>query len=98
MADITRLKGITSGESETFRRCGLNTVEDLWLRCAKDNDGITSLASQSKMQKDRLIDLLVAEGMRQPGRFRSAWFKSHWLDILIFGIALVLIVGVWRRW
>jgi hypothetical protein len=98
MPDIEKLKGISQIESKTLRDCGINSVEDLWVRISEEHDnGLSKLANQSGLQKDRLIDLLASEGMRQPGRFGSAWFKHHWLDILIVAIALVLTVFVWRK-
>ena len=97
MADIRKLKGISKSESELFRKCGINTVEDLWLSIDEGKGGPAGLATKSHIEKSRLIDLLVAEGMREPGRFGASWLKSHWLDIFVLAITLLLVLGIWRR-
>jgi hypothetical protein len=95
MADIGKLKGITITEAASLRESTLETVEELWLRIAAD-DSFESLMDQSGIKKNRLIDLLVEEGMQQPG-FASAWLKHHWLDVLIFLLAVTFAFCVWRR-
>jgi len=95
MADIGKLKGITITEAKALRKSELKTVEDLWLRIAAD-DGLESLMDQSGIEKNRLIDLLVEEGMRQPG-FVRGWLRRHWLDVLILLLAVTFAVCVWLR-
>jgi hypothetical protein len=97
MADIGKLKGITGAEVEALRKkCQIETVESLWLRVSSAENGWKSLTDNSGIEKKRLIDLLAAEGMRQPG-FAGAWFKRHWLDVLTLLLALALALGIWRR-
>jgi hypothetical protein len=97
MADICKLKGITDAEATALReKCQIETVEDLWLRINSAENPWKSLAANSGIEKKRLIDLLAAEGMRQPG-FAGAWFKRHWLDVLILLLMLALGLGIWRR-
>jgi hypothetical protein len=95
MADIGKLKGITITEAKALRESELKTVEDLWLRIAAD-DGLESLMDQSGIEKNRLIDLLVEEGMRLPG-FVRGWLRHHWLDVLILLLAVTFAVCVWLR-
>lgn len=95
MANIGKLKGIATTEAAILRESNVETVEDLWLRIAAD-DGLDSLMVQIHLEKTRLIDLLAAEGMRQPG-FAHAWLKHHWLDVLILLLAVTFAFCVWRR-
>jgi hypothetical protein len=98
MADIGKLKGITDAEAEGLRKkCEVRTVEALWLRISNADDSAwKSLTDNSGIEKKRLIDLLAAEGRREPG-FAGAWFNRHWLDVLILLIALALALGTWLR-
>jgi len=98
MADIRKLKGISKSERDLFRACGINTVEDLWLSIDEGKGGVAGLATRSRIEKSRLIELLVAEGMRQPGRFGSSWLKNHWLDIFVIAVMLILGFGIRQRW
>jgi len=98
MSDLSKLKTIRQSDVESLRACGINTIEDLWLRISDEQDNeLASLADASGIHKERLIDLLAAEGKRQPGRWGSAWIKQHWLDVLVVGIVLALALAVLRR-
>ena len=98
MSDLSKLKTIRQSDVESLRACGINTIEDLWLRISDEQDNeLASLADASGIRKERLIDLLAAEGKRQPGRLGSAWIKQHWLDVLVVGIVLALALAVLRR-
>ena len=97
MADIGKLNGITAAEAEDLRKkCEIHTVEALWLRISDGDGAWKSLIDKSGIKKERLIDLLAAEGIRQQG-FAGEWFKRHWVDVLILLVALALAVGIWRR-
>lgn len=98
MSDLSKLKTIRESDVESLRACGVNTIEDLWLRISEEQDNeLASLADKSGIKKERLIDLLATEGQRQSGRLGSAWIKQHWLDLLVVGIVLVLALAVLRR-
>src|ERR1043166_38264 len=97
MADIHKLKGITSAEADALRtKCQIATVEDLWLRVSGAKNALQSLKENSGIEKKRLIDLLAAEGMRRTG-FAGAWFNHHWPDLLILLVALALAFLISRR-
>lgn len=97
MADISKLKGITQEEAQKLRRANVNTVEQLWLRISEEQDaGLAPLATQIDMTQERLMDLLVAEGLRHTTGFGTAWFKRHWLDIVIIVGLLAVGALIWR--
>jgi hypothetical protein len=98
MSDLRKLKTLRDGDIDSLRACGINTIEDLWLRISEEQDNeLAKLANESGIDKKRLIDLLAAEGQRRPGRLGSAWLKQHWLDLLVLGVVLALALAVWRR-
>lgn len=97
MADIAKLKGITYGEAEALRKtCQIATVEDLWLKVSGPDSALQSITDNSGIEKNRLINLLAAEGSRPTG-LAGAWLKHHWSDLLILLVALSLAILIWRR-
>ena len=97
MAKIAKLKGITDGEAEALRtKCQIATVEDLWLRISGADGALQSITDNTGIEKNRLIDLLSAEGSQQQG-FAGAWLKRHWSDLLLLVVALSLAILIWRR-
>jgi hypothetical protein len=99
MADISKLKGITEDETAKLRAANVKTIEQLWLRISEEqDDGLTPLATQTGIKTERLMELLVAEGLRNTGKFGSSWLKQHWLDLVLIAGLLSLIALVWRIW
>ena len=97
MADISKLKGITEDETAKLRAAKVQTVEQLWLRISEEQDnGLTPLATQTGIKTERLLDLLVTEGLRNTGKFGSSWLKQHWLDLVMIAGLLALIALIWR--
>jgi len=97
MADISLLKGITREETKNLRASGVKTIEQLWLRISAEQDnGLAPLANKAGIKQDRLMDLLVMEGLRNRGKFGSSWLKQHWLDLIIIAVLLALIALIWR--
>jgi hypothetical protein len=95
--DITKLKGIKPTEATQLRTQGIATVEQLWFRISEQQDnGISQICTATSISEDRLIELLIAEGVRPPGTYGTGWLKEHWPDVLIVLSLLLLAVLFWR--
>lgn len=98
MTEIRKLKGITVCEAGILELHKIRTVEQLWI-CVGNGESEIDRIGTLIGDKNRLINLLTDEGLRQSRSLGDSWIARHWLDVtLIFTLTVltVFIVGAIR--
>src|SRR5688572_10738990 len=94
--DIAALQGITTVEADMLRHGGVTTVDDLWIAIARDDNfsgGIDVLAEQFGVPRDRLVELLTLQALREARTSRESWRERHWRKLLLLVFLPLLLWG-----
>jgi SAF domain-containing protein len=96
MADISKLAGIGDQEIKKLHDKQINTIDDLWARVGAGFNDKGELRADIPIEKDRLIILLAAQGVREADQAGTPWPRRHWLDLALILSLVILILLIAR--